>query len=189
MVRFYSLWRRVSMVGICLLFSACAGKLERRAPERLFFAMQIEDGGKVIARPRLLGEAGRLVTMKIVEPDRPEQTRLALELFPERKDHTYRVQIKMALPDRAERPCGELALSHGEERLLRLDNSVRPLTVRLLLMRTSSPEFDTFMKLSKSHLKNLFSSLGSTSQPSITSNLSFRTHRSGISEMASGYKT
>jgi hypothetical protein len=84
-----------------------------------------------------------------VQPDAPDRPRLALELVPEREGSGYRVQLQLALPDRAEVKRGELALGHGEERKLELPDAVRPLTVHVLLMRVASPEFQTYLRLAR----------------------------------------
>jgi len=139
-----------ALAGICaaLVCAACASMMASRGPsERLFFALQIQDGDRVVARPQLVGEEGKRLTFKLVSPERPDQARLVLELVPERDGDGYRVQLKLALPDRAEVKRGELDLEHGEERALRIDDPVRPLTVRLMLMRVASPEFEAWLRL------------------------------------------
>jgi hypothetical protein len=128
--------------------AACTSRMAGRVPaERLFFAVEIMDGDRVVAHPLLLGETGKRLTLKHVSPERPDQARLALELVPEKDGDGYRVQLKLALPDRAGVKRGVLALEHGEERALKLADPVRPLTVRLLLMRVASPEFEAWLRL------------------------------------------
>ena len=142
--------RSWALAGACLLLlcAACARMLSERGPaERLFFALQIQDGDRVLARPQLVGAEGKRLTFKLVQPDSPDHARLALELVPEREGSGYRVQLKLALPDRAEVKVGELALGHGEEKKIEIPDPVRPLTVHVLLMRIASPEFETYLKL------------------------------------------
>ena len=134
--------------GAVLLF-ACVGLMARAPAEQLFFALQIEDGGRVVARPQLLGETGKRLTLRLVQPDRPDQPRLALELVPERDGAGYRVQLQLALPDRDGVREGALEIAHGEEREVRLADPVRPVTIRVLLMRVASPEFQTWLKLAR----------------------------------------
>jgi hypothetical protein len=132
------------------LLTACTGLLKPDvAPEKLFFAMQIEERGRVIARPKLVGETGRALSMRLVDPRRPERTRLALRLQPERAGDGYKVQIGLSMPDRADSPQGELSLLHGEERRLVLSEADRPINVRLMLMRVDSPEFDAYMQIAR----------------------------------------
>ncbi len=118
--------------------------------EPLFLAIEIKDGEQVIAQPRLLGESGRVLTMNLVDRDSPEKIRLALQVYPERNpDQSYDVHVNVTLPDRAQGKKGRLTIYHGEERKMEMDDSVRPITVRLLVMRVVSPEFDSYMKLSQ----------------------------------------
>jgi hypothetical protein len=137
------------LVGACALLAACAGLLAHPSDEKLFFALQIESEGHVIARPRLLGESGRPLSMRLVDPARPDRPKVDLQLLPEREGSDYRVQVQLTLPDRAGASSGELAIGHAEERTLTLAQSDRPVTVRLLLMRVASPEFEAYMSLSK----------------------------------------
>jgi len=140
----------ISAASCLVLCVACAGIWTRPEPtEQLFFSMQIEDGGRVVARPQLLGEVGKRLTLKLVEPDSPERPRLALELVPEHDGDGYRVQLKLALPDRDGEREASLELSHGEERQVVLPDSLRRLSVRLMLMRVASPEFDAWLKLAR----------------------------------------
>ena len=140
----------ISAASCLVLCVACAG-IWTRAPEaeKLFFALQIEDGGHVVARPQLLGEVGKRLTLQLVEPDRPDRPRLALELVPEHDGEGYRVQLKLALPDRDGAREGTIALSHGEERQVVLADPIRPLAVRVMLMRVASPEFESWLRLAR----------------------------------------
>jgi len=118
-----------------------------RPTERLFLGVQIERDGAVVASPRLLGETGKLVTVRYVDPEDPEKARVALQLKPERDGAGYRVEVRLSLPGLGEQSQGELLLAHGEEREVRLPPAAAPITVRLLLMRVDSPEFGAFLKL------------------------------------------
>lgn len=143
----------VSIISLLVLGVACAGMLSRTVPaEQLFLALQIEDGGRVVARPQLVGESGKRLRLQLVEPARPDQPRLELEMVPEHENEGYRVQLRLAMPDRAQPLEGELALGHGEERKLELSNPVRPLHVKLMLMRVASPEFETWLRLARKAL-------------------------------------
>lgn len=140
----------ISAVSCMVLGVACAGILSRpAASEKLFFALQIDDGDRVVARPQLVGEVGKRLTLTLVEPERPDRPRLALELVPEHDGDGYRVQLKLALPDRDGARVGSLALSHGEERRAVLADPVRPLSVRVMLMRVASPEFEAWLELAR----------------------------------------
>ena len=137
------------IVCVCALLVACAGLLAHPSDEKLFLALQIEREGQVIARPRLLGASGRLLSMKLMDPDQPDRPKVDLQLLPEREGLAYRIQIQLSLPDRAGAALGELELGHGQERSLTLAERDRPVTVRILLMRVASPEFDAYMNLAR----------------------------------------
>lgn len=132
-----------------LLFGASATWMTEAPGERLFFALQIEDGERVVARPQLLGQEGKRLTLRLAEPAQPDQTRLSLELSPQRFGEGYRVRFGIGLPERADAVRGEISLLHGEERTLVLADSVRPLTVRLMVMRVESPEFEAWIRLAR----------------------------------------
>ncbi len=137
------------VVCACALMGACAGMLVHPSQEKLFLALQIERGGQVIARPRLLGATGRMLTMRLMDPDLPDRPKVDLQLLPEREGKAYHVQIQLTLPDRAGSASGELELGHGQERSLILAERDRPVTVRVLLMRVASPEFEAYMSLAR----------------------------------------
>lgn len=139
----------ISVVSAVVLVLACAGIYAQTPQEKLFFALQIQDGDRVVARPQLVGETGKKLTLRLVEPGRPDHSRLALDLVPERSGEGYELELKLALPDRDGPRAGSLALGHGEERQLRLDDPVRPISVRVMLMRVASPEFEAWMRLGK----------------------------------------
>ncbi|HEY3447308.1 MAG TPA: hypothetical protein VGK67_13135 [Myxococcales bacterium] len=146
-----NIWSFAISAASCLVLCvACAGIWSRPTPsEKLFFALQIEDGERVVARPQVVGEVGKRLTLKLVEPDRPDRPRLALELVPEQDGDGYRVQLKLALPDRDGEREGTLALGHGEERQMQLADPVRKLSVRVMLMRVASPEFQAWLRLAQ----------------------------------------
>jgi hypothetical protein len=137
------------ITGIAIALG-CMAIRSKPSDERLYLALQIEDSaGEIIARPRLLGEAGRPLSMMLRDPAHPDLARLELELKPERAGDAYRIQMTVALPGQAGQGSGELSLAHGEERCLQLDGwgAACPLSVKLLLMRVDSPEFEAFVGL------------------------------------------
>ena len=141
----------ISAASCLVLCVACAGIWTRTAPaaEQLFFALQIVDGDRVVARPQLLGEVGKRLTLRLVEPDRPDRAQLALELVPEHDGDGYRVQLKLSLPDRDGPQEGGLELGHGEEKRVLLADPLRPVSVRVMLMRVASPEFKAWLRLAR----------------------------------------
>ncbi len=142
--------RTILAVAVLLIAGAVATLLgigdSQARGEPLYLALEIEDQGRLIARPKLLGEEGTRLSMRLVEPAHPERSRLQLELFPERAGDGYEVGLKLSLPD-LEKASGSLRLMHGEERVVTVANGARPISVRMLLMRVGSPEFETYMEL------------------------------------------
>jgi hypothetical protein len=112
--------------------------------EPLYFALEVRREGRLVARPKLLGESGRRV--------RAERRRLgALEadyqlvLTPTAEGEVFRLELDVALPDLKGR--SRLALLHGQERKVQLGRWPGELEVSLLLMKVDSPEFRALMEL------------------------------------------
>jgi len=141
----------LALLVVAALLAACAGGVRTKddPPEKLYLALKIEDAGHVLAKPRLLGETGRKVSLRLLDPNRPEHERLSLELMPQRQGSAYEVAIGLTLDTRHERAEGSLKLKHGEERKVLLASDGRPVGVTLLLMRIDSPEFEAWMELVK----------------------------------------
>ncbi len=139
----------VSLASVAVLCAACAGILVREPGERLFFALEIDDGGRVVGRPQVIGETGKLLTIKLVEPGSVGRPRLSMKLVPEHEGGGYRVQLELDLPDRPVPGKGVLAIEHAEERRVEIGNPVRPLSVKLMVMRVASPEFEAWVKLAR----------------------------------------
>lgn len=137
------------LIGACALLAACAGFLAQTSDEKLFFALQIESEGRVIARPMLLGASGRELSMRLLDPDQPDRPKVDLHLLPERDGAGYRVQLQLTLPDRARAESGELEIGHAEQRTVTLAQNDRPVTVHLMLMRVASPEFKAYVSLAR----------------------------------------
>ncbi len=116
--------------------------------EKLFFALRIEAGQQLVARPNLIGETGRRLTMQLVDPEHPDKTRLSLEILPEKSGAAYDIRFGLTMPSiGAEPQTAMLNLAHGEEKKFLLSGGRVPLTVTLLLMRVDSPEFDAWREL------------------------------------------
>ena len=77
------LWA-VTLTGILALLVLCVSVPRAQAEERLFLALQINEGETVIAQPKLLGAAGTPMSMVLADEQRPERTRLELQLMPVR---------------------------------------------------------------------------------------------------------
>ena len=116
--------------------------------EKLFFALRIEAGQQLVARPNLIGETGSRLTMQLVDPERPDKTRLSLEMLPTKAGASYDIQFGLTMPAISpDLQTAHLTLAHGEEKTFRLPGGRIPLTVTLLLMRVDSPEFDAWREL------------------------------------------
>jgi hypothetical protein len=120
------------------------------AAEKLYFALEMRQEGKLVGRPKLLGETGKVLKVErrqlgAVEPD------YQLILTPQaavddRQVDAFNIRLEIALPKT--RAKSELSLLHGQERQLELGNSPGALEVKLLLMKVDSPEFRALMSLS-----------------------------------------
>lgn len=146
------LWA-VALTGILALAVLCVSVPRAEAEERLFLALEINEGEKVIARPKLLGEVGTPMSMVLAEDGRSNRTRVELQLMPQRQGDTYEVAYRLTLPNRLEDAHGSLSLLHGEEKKLSVSSEL-PVTMKLMLMRVDSPEFDAYMELARRRLSH-----------------------------------
>ena len=106
-----------------------------RAPEQLYLAVEVQQDGKTVARPKVLGFEGRNITVERKVPDAPlADYRLVLE--PREEGQGYGVKLDLTLPNG--RHLGKVGLLHGEERRIDLGGDIE---LKVLLMRVDSPEF------------------------------------------------
>lgn len=109
------------------------------AGEPLYFALEVKQGGRLVARPQLLAESGKEVEAVLVRRD--GSPRLGLSLRPTYADGRCGVDMTVDLPDAASfRRSFELA--NGEELSHWLDADTE---VRVLMMKVRSPEFGAYM--------------------------------------------
>ncbi len=132
---------------LLVAFIACACTAPKVAPggEKLYMAVELRHEGKLIGKPKLLGETGKPVRVERREPGAATADyRLALMPTPHGMDR-YRVDLDVELP----RANGhsQLALLHGEELKVELGQHPGELQVTLLLMKVNSPEFRALMGL------------------------------------------
>lgn len=106
-----------------------------RDPEALYLAVEVQDHGKTVGRPKVLGFEGRSITVEKRAPDAPEAD-YRLVLLPREEGDGYGVRLDLELP--SGRRSGRLGLLHGEERRIRLDADIE---LSVMLMRVDSPEF------------------------------------------------
>ena len=126
-------------------------KGDSEADDRLFFALKIELAGRLVARPNLLGEAGRRLSVKMVDPERADHVNLSLQMLPvpsASQPRSYDISLTLQMPDIADSPeTAEIHLCHGEEKRLLLSLGRLPLTVTIALLSVDSPEFEAWKEL------------------------------------------
>jgi len=142
-----TLRRRLMLwVGFAVAVVACASAPRPKPAEQLYFAMEVSQSGRVIARPKLLGEAGKVVRAERRQPG-ADQADYQLVLDPATSGGGYRIKLDLALPDG--QGHSELALLHGEQRRVELGLHPGDLEVSLMVMRVDSPEFRALMDIAQ----------------------------------------
>ena len=137
-------FRRGLGLGFLLCAGACA-TTAKSAPQQLYFAVEVSRQGKVVATPKLLGEAGVPLRAERRQPGaRFADYQLLLE--PKDTGHGYRIKLDLATPDSSGH--SELSLLHGEERKVELGRAPGDLQISLMVMRVDSPEFRALFDLS-----------------------------------------
>jgi hypothetical protein len=115
-----------------------------KAGEPLYFSMTVAKGGRVIARPQLLGESGKNVRLFLSTPQ--GEPRLALDLQPRASSRfdpsRYSIDVQLDLPDEHGLRKA-LTVHHGEEVTTTLSDDVE---LRLLAMRVRSNEFEAWVR-------------------------------------------
>ncbi len=137
----------IAAVALLALGPGCAQAHQKAAvapSQKLYFAVEVLREGRVVAQPKLLGEAGRRITAERRAPgaSAPDYT---LSLMPVLSGDKYRIDLDLLLPD--SQGHSELALLHGEERKFELGRKPGDLAVRLMVMEVDSPEFRALMGL------------------------------------------
>jgi hypothetical protein len=128
-----------------LVGSACApAHREASGPRRLYFAVELYRDGRMLGKPRLLGESGKPLRAERRQPG-ANLSDYALTLIPVQQGDRYRVGVHLAVPELS--GYSELALLHGEVRKLELGRKPGDLAVALTLMEVDSPEFRALMDL------------------------------------------
>ncbi len=139
------MWARLSLaiVASAAIAVGCASTPKAAEPEQLYFALELKQAGKPVGSPKLLGETGRGLRAERRMPGalKPDYE---LTLLPLTDGDRYRVRLEVKVP--GAEGSSELALLHGEERKLKLDDD---LEVTLLLMQVDSPEFRALMELAE----------------------------------------
>ena len=137
--------RTLVIMTALLALGGCAWKSAQPAPsEKLYFALEVRREGKLVARPKLLGETGKLLRAERRQPG-AELPEYQLVLKPTDRGDKYHLVLDLKLPELSGH--SELALFHGEERRLELGSHEGDLEVSLLILRVDSPEFRALMNL------------------------------------------
>jgi hypothetical protein len=131
-------------LGLVLVGLACFAAPAPVRAEPLYFALEVRREGRLVARPKLLGETGRILRAARRQPG-AAQPDYQLILTPTLEGAFYRLELELTLPGLRGR--SELGLLHGQERKLQLGRFPGELEVSLLLMRVDSPEFRALMDL------------------------------------------
>jgi hypothetical protein len=128
---------------LAAVVTACASSApSTRDPDKLYFAIRVEQDGRAVGAPRLLGFEGRRLFAEKWTPGEPlPDYRLLLQ--PKEEGPGYGISLDLELP--SGRSSGRLGLLHGEERTITLDPRTR---LTLMVMRVDSPEFRALMRTS-----------------------------------------
>lgn len=128
---------------LAAVVTACAsGTPSTRDPDKLYFAIRVEQDGRSVGAPRLLGFEGRRLFAEKWTPGAPlPDYRLLLQ--PKEEGPGYGISLDLELP--SGRSSGRLGLLHGEERTITLNPRTR---LTLMVMRVDSPEFRALMRTS-----------------------------------------
>ena len=136
--RFFLMSSTVLLVAV-----GCASQAPvTRAPEALYLAVEVQEHGHTIARPKMLGYEGKNITVERRQPNAAEAD-FRLVLSPKEEGQGYGVKLDLQLP--SGRRLGHVGLLHGEERRVVLD---RDTELKVMLMRVDSPEFKALVQRS-----------------------------------------
>ncbi|MFT3709987.1 MAG: hypothetical protein QM817_20335 [Archangium sp.] len=129
------------MTGLVILAVGCATQAPVTRPaEALYLAVEVQEHGKTVARPKVVGFEGKNITVERRQPDSP-QADYKLVLLPKEEGGAYGVKLDLELP--SGRRLGHVGLLHGEERRVQLGSDIE---LKVMLMRVDSPEFKSLMQ-------------------------------------------
>ncbi|WP_208719185.1 hypothetical protein [Corallococcus sicarius] len=130
--------------GLALVLLAFVSTPAQARSEPLYFALEVRRDGRLIAQPKLLGEAGRTLRAERRRPGAlvPDYR---LVLTPRGEGNSFQLELDLSLPEG--QGHSQLALLHGQERKFQLGRVPGELEVSLLLMKVDSPEFRALMQL------------------------------------------
>lgn len=125
---------------LVVMVTACAAGSAVQSPDELYFAVKVEQNGRAVGAPRLLGFEGRRLFAEKWTPGAPlPDYRLLLQ--PHAEANGYGVWLDLELP--SGHSSARFGLLHGEERTIDLDPQTK---LTLLVMKVDSPEFRALMQ-------------------------------------------
>lgn len=135
--------RRFFLLSLATLIVSvgCASQAQAtRAPEALYLAVEVQQHGHTVARPKVVGFEGKNITVERRAPNAPLAD-YRLVLTPREEGQGYGVKLDLELP--SGRRLGHVGLLHGEERSVILDDDIE---LKVMLMRVDSPEFKALVQ-------------------------------------------
>lgn len=135
--------RRIFLLSLATLIvtAGCASQAQvTRAPEALYLAIEVQEHGQTVAKPKVLGFEGKNITVERRQPNAPLAD-YKLVVTPREEGQGYGVKLDLELP--SGRRLGHVGLLHGEERRVVLDDEIE---LKVMLMRVDSPEFKALVQ-------------------------------------------
>ena len=142
----------VALLGLGLSFKPAQASQGAPDGERLFFALEVRDGPRLVAKPKLVGVEGKPLKLFLSYPNEERTPKLIVELTPSRSGSDYQIDVSLSIPGRIEDARDEVRLGNGEERELAWSGLDGPVRLRMMLMRVSSPEFKAYLDLGSRNL-------------------------------------
>src|SRR5919106_4932217 len=101
----------IALLGAALGSAACApAHRQATAPKQLFFAVELYRDGRMLGKPRLLGESGKPLRAERRQPG-ASLSDYSLTLTPVQQGDRYRIGVQLQMAERSAQ--SELALLHG----------------------------------------------------------------------------
>ncbi|MEW5740200.1 MAG: hypothetical protein AB1938_14810 [Myxococcota bacterium] len=125
----------VVLLAVTVLVGCASATPATRAPEALYLAVEVQQDGRTVATPKVLGYEGHRVVVERRSPSSATPD-YRLTLTPHEDGQGYRVLLDLDLP--SGRRFGRVGLLHGEEQKVSLDANTE---LKVMLMRVDSPEF------------------------------------------------
>jgi hypothetical protein len=140
------LMRSFALTFFCLLFAAGCASQRPAASQKLYFAVELREQGRLVGKPKLVGETGKLLKVERRQPGAP-QPDYQLVLMPTLDGDAFKIKLDVAVPRSNRSGHSDLDLLHGQERKIELGLHPGELEVKLTLMKVDSPEFRALMRL------------------------------------------